>query len=284
MPDRSPSRPTLRTLSPATVPAAAAGHGPAVLLRERRPSPPSEQGGGSGAPEGRGETPAEDNPFAPPPEGTPDRPWQPRRPTGQDGGDHEGQGHGNGNQPWGQWSDRQPGRSQDGFGERPGRGGGPEGPGAQNRWDPTDPNQRRARYALLSGMWGFFFALFDWPFRSWFFGGVALLLASLAMFWAISALRARPAGPESNPPADPDRPAPPAPATTPGGRKQQRTAAVTGLVTSSLALTLLASAFAARVAYADFYTCTADALTLTAEQNCDRLLPEDLRPALGNQD
>ncbi|MEY7981728.1 hypothetical protein AB8O53_36165, partial [Streptomyces pilosus] len=82
-------------------------------------------------------------------------------------------------------------------GDRPrgpeGQGGGPQTPGP--RWDPTDPAQRRARYALLSGMWAFFFALFNWPY-------VALLLGSLALYWAISA---RP------PPPRPPRPPPPAP-------------------------------------------------------------------------
>jgi hypothetical protein len=51
------------------------------------------------------------------------------------------------------------------------------------RWDPTDPAQRRARYALLSGMWAFFFVLFGWSY-------VALLLGALALYWGISALRA----------------------------------------------------------------------------------------------
>ncbi|QKW11091.1 hypothetical protein HUT18_22465 [Streptomyces sp. NA04227] len=308
---------------------AAAERGPAVLLREHRPSPQREQqgggsapdgspgAGGSGAPEGspaghegsggghgsgsgngsegrddsqgrggsegRGGAPVEDNPFAPPPEGTPDRPWQPRQPVDRDGQDG-GQGQG-GRNPWGQWSDRQPGRSQGGFGDRPGRQGGPEGQGTQNRWDPTDPAQRRARYALLSGMWGFFFALFDWPFRSWFFGGTALLLGSLALYWGISSLRARPRTPDPSAPTPPPGNAPGTPpGSAPGGRKQQRTAAITGLVTASLAMTLLASAFAARLAYDEFYTCTSDALTLTAEQNCDRHLPKDLRPVLGNED
>ncbi|MYV93762.1 hypothetical protein GT350_26580, partial [Streptomyces sp. SID1034] len=71
----------------------------------------------------------------------------------------------------------------------------PEGGPGQNpppppglRWDPTDPAQRRARYALLSGMWAFFFALFDMP-------EVALLLGALGLYWAISSLRAKPKPP-----------------------------------------------------------------------------------------
>ncbi|WP_432445662.1 hypothetical protein [Streptomyces rapamycinicus] len=61
---------------------------------------------------------------------------------------------------------------------------GPGGPGGP-RWDPNDPAQRRARYALLSGMWAFFFALFSLP-------QIALLLGVLALYWGISSLRAKP--------------------------------------------------------------------------------------------
>ncbi|MPY44237.1 hypothetical protein FNH04_31330, partial [Streptomyces phyllanthi] len=169
---------------------------PPLLLRERRSSPTPPREGedvpetGQDAAGGRGpQAPSDDNPFAPPPEGAPDRPWQPRRPTGGQGQGTDGDGQ-NGDSPWGsQWSDRQPGRAPGGgFGERPrpsgGGQGGPEGgPGGSGlRWDPTDPAQRRARFALLGGMWAFFFSLFSWPY-------VALLLGALALYWGISALR-----------------------------------------------------------------------------------------------
>ncbi|MFD6285765.1 hypothetical protein [Streptomyces sp. NPDC060205] len=253
---------------------------PPLLLRERRssPTPPRESddvpesGQGSGAPG----NPSDDNPFAPPPEGTPDRPWQPRRPVGGQGQDGRG-GQDDGSSPWGsQWSDRQPGPAQGGrFGDRPGSGnsgggqGGPEGsggPGTGMRWDPTDPAQRRARYALLSGMWAFFFALFSWPY-------VALLLGALALYWSISALRAKPR------PADPDTPAPP-------GRdsKPQTTAAISGLVTASLALVLVATTFTAQLVYRDYYTCVNDSLTNTAKKSCDTLLPDELQRFLGTSD
>ncbi|MEU0003104.1 hypothetical protein ABZ079_02035 [Streptomyces sp. NPDC006314] len=259
MPDRS-----LRLLTFPPLPAQGGERG-AVLLRERPASPPeAPQGGRDG--DGRGGEQQDDNPFAPPPEGTPDRPWQPRHPEGSSG-HGAGSGHGpGGGSPWGsQWSDHQPGRSPGGFGERPGGGpqgpepGGPAGPGM--RWDPTDPAQRRARYALLSGMWAVFFALFSWPY-------VALLLGALALYWGISALRAEPRTP------DPATPAPP------GGRPQ-RTAAISGLVTASLALVLVASTFTVQLVYRDYYTCVGDALTHEAKQSCDRLLPKELRGVLG---
>ncbi|MGW2381392.1 hypothetical protein [Streptomyces sp. NPDC001658] len=280
MPDRSLR---LLTLPPQS---SQRGERSGVLLRERPASPPDAssdntpsggQGGAGqgGTPQGTPQGTQDDNPFAPPPEGSPDRPWQPRHPQGGDSdqgqGPDQGQGQGSGDSPWGnQWSDRQPGRSPGGFGERPGGGapgGGPEGPGGGPgtgmRWDPTDPAQRRARYALLSGMWAFFFALFSWP-------SVALLLGALALYWSISALRAQPVRA-----SDPNTPAP---AQT--GRPQT-TAAISGLVTASLAITLVAAGFAAKLVYSDYYTCTNDALTNEAKQACTDHLPKELRGVLG---
>ncbi|MES4888346.1 hypothetical protein [Streptomyces sp. NPDC096012] len=260
----------------------------AVLLRERPASPPEAPRGRDG--DGRGGERQDDNPFAPPPEGTPDRPWQPRHHPGASSGQDQGQGNGRGqgqgegqgsgsgsedHSPWGsQWSDRQPGRSPGGFGDRPGADpqgpvgpGGPGGPaGSHMRWDPTDPAQRRARYALLSGMWAVFFVLFSWPY-------VALLLGALSLYWGISSLRAKPRS------ASPDTPAAPAPTGRP-----QTTAAVGGLVTASLALALVASTFAVQLVYRDYYTCVGDALTHEAKQSCDTMLPKELRGVLGVSD
>ncbi|MGK5733641.1 hypothetical protein [Streptomyces sp. URMC 124] len=227
-----------------------------------------------------------DNPFAPPPEGQPDRPWQPRqRPQGAQGprdqgdeGSQDDGGSGDGQQPpaWGsQWSSRQPGRHDGGFGGGTGGPGGPAGgPGGNGgglRWDPTDPAQRRARYALLAGMWGFFFALFSIPY-------VALLLGALSLYWGVSALRAK-ARPQRQ---DPDTPAGPAPA--PGAFRPQTTAAVSGLVTGGLALAIVAATFVFQIVYSDYYTCVDDALTQSSQQACEKHLPKQLRPLLGNRD
>ncbi|WP_189855367.1 hypothetical protein [Streptomyces poonensis] len=264
---------------------------PPLLLRERHSSAQSSgsrsgeevptsppQGGqdvsGTGQDTGGGSrASSDDNPFAPPPEGTPDRPWQPRRPAGGQGAGGEG-GEGD-RSPWGsQWSDRQPGRATGGgFGERPrpsgGQGGqgGPEGgPGAGMRWDPTDPAQRRARFALLAGMWAFFFALFAWPY-------VALLLGALALHWGISSLRAK-----SRRSADPDVPAQPDPSARP-----QTTAAISGLVLASLSLAMVAATFTAQLVYRDYYVCTRDALTAAANESCEKHLPEELRGILSTR-
>lgn len=234
-----------------------------MLLRERPASPPDapeDRGREDRGREGRGRE--DDNPFAPPPEGTPDRPWQPRHPAGGDdqSGDGPG-GDGQGGSPWGRWSDRQPDRASGGFGERPGSG--PEGPagggsGPAMRWDPSDPVQRRARYSLLCGMWAFFFALFGWPY-------VALLLGALALYWGVSGLRGRTRSDASD-----------------GGGRPQTTAAVSGLVTASLALALVAAGFASQFLYRDYYTCTGDALTNEAKQSCKQLLPSELRGFFGD--
>ncbi|HEY9372359.1 hypothetical protein, partial [Streptomyces sp.] len=154
----------------------------------------------------------DNNPFAPPPEGAPDQPWQPRRP---EGADDDASGPSDSGEAPGRWSSRQPGRSSAGWGRRPegGQGGGPDGPQENPgpRWDPTDPAQRRARYALLAGMWAFFFAIFD-------LSELALLLGALALYWGVSSLRAKPkpAEPGATPAAGATA------ATTAAARRPQR--------------------------------------------------------------
>ncbi|MER5731065.1 hypothetical protein ABT084_22530 [Streptomyces sp. NPDC002138] len=187
--------------------------------------------------------PENDNPYAAPPEGRPDQPWQPRR-----------------------GADEQERRNRDGGDGPGGLGGGPA------RWDPTDPIQRRARYALLAGMWGFFLGVFEFP-------SAGLLLGALALYWGVSALRAkRPAQPQPS-----DAPAPSAPprptesglaALGPAARPQ-RAAAVSGLVTASLALLLALGTYASHIAYKDFYICRDDALTRTAALQCNTKLPDN---------
>ncbi|MBT2456906.1 hypothetical protein [Streptomyces sp. ISL-86] len=173
----------------------------------------------------------DDNPFAAPPEGRPDQPWQPRGGgAGGPGGDPDAD---------------------------PGGSGGPA------RWDPTDPVQRRARYALLAGMWGFFFGIFGIP-------SMGLLLGALAMYWGISGLRGKPAAPSL------DAPAATSTALTGPAARAQRTAAISGLVTASLALLLAATSYGLQLAYKDFYVCRDDALTQTAELQCNTLLPDNV--------
>ncbi|MFD9503495.1 hypothetical protein [Streptomyces sp. NPDC060035] len=290
-----------------------------TLMRERQPSSPdsSSPTGSSSAPESSppagsssapdssstpdSSAPSDDNPFAAPPEDRPDQPWQPRHPShapGSSGNGGNGEGPSDDRPVWGsQWSDQQPGRQNGGFGSRPGgtggqgsQGGGPEGSPGGLRWDPTDPAQRRARYAVLGGMWAFFFALFDFP-------EIALLLGALAVYWSVSALRA---GPRKNPAQSatgaatagmaPDRAPAPAPsgaapatppATAQNSSRQQTTAAVSGLVTALLALLIVATSFTVQLVYRDYYTCVNDALTKSGALACNDLLPEPLEPFFG---
>lgn len=256
-----------------------------VLLRERRPS----------------STESDDNPFAPPPEDRPDQPWQPRHPANDDDSSSPGSLPSDPDSPsspgsGSQWSPVQPRRQDGGFGSGPQRSkpgpnepdggqGGKGGPGPGLRWDATDPIQRRARYALLAGMWAFFFALFNLP-------QIALLLGALALYWGVSSLRAKPQQraeehPALKPPTAPDASAAlsaPAPAPSPpGSSKQQTTAAVSGLVTAVLALLIVALTFTAQLVYRDYYTCVNDALTIQGQRDCNSRLPDSLVPIIGTR-
>ncbi|MEU9116744.1 hypothetical protein AB0D04_34600 [Streptomyces sp. NPDC048483] len=279
----------------------------AVLLRERKsssssagstsPEPESPESPDSDETSGetsdgkrrRAHTPDHDNPFAAPPADAPDQEWRPRRPQG-DNGDQEQAPQDEPSPTWGsQWSSRQPGRQSGGFGSRQGgrggqQGGGQGGPGGGPgglRWDPTDPAQRRARYALLSGMWAFFFVFLSLP-------EVSLLLAALALYWGISSLRAKPGAAKSAAAATTaameGRPAPSAAGPSgPASTRPQTTAAIAGLVTAALALMMVAATFTVEIVYRDYFTCVDDALTQKSAKSCERLLPEQLRDLLSTQ-
>ncbi|MFE4954096.1 hypothetical protein ACFRCW_08320 [Streptomyces sp. NPDC056653] len=277
-----------------------------LLLRERQ-SPTGSSSDPSDSSDSSNKK--DDNPFAPPPENRPDQPWRPRHPSpGANGsGDNGSNGNGDGSPEggssddrpvWGsQWSSHQPGRQSGGFGGRPGGQAGSNGPGGQGgpeggpgglRWDPTDPAQRRARYALLAGMWAFFFAIFDFP-------EIALLLGALAVYWSISSLRAKPRS--ATPTESTDRTAgtgsgsAPAGGPAPGARtaapyaqgqgRPQTTAAISGLVTALLALSIVAMTFTVQLVYRDYYTCVNDALTKSGQLACNDLLPKPLEPFFG---
>jgi hypothetical protein len=244
-------------------------HRVATALRERRP---------------------QDNPFAPPPEDAPEQPWQPRRPEDSSGPEDERPAPPPPPAWGGQWSDQQPGHQPGGLGggPRPGSGPGSGGNGAGGpsglRFDPTDPAQRRARYALLSGMWGLFFALLGWT-------SFSLLLGALALYWGISALRMKPeqradarsaaAAALSRAPVHDEDPRPQVPAGELAD-KPQRTAAISGIVAGSLAMLLVAATYTVQFVYQDYYSCTRDALTSSSRAACADLLPKPLRSVIDN--
>lgn len=294
----------------------------------------------------------EDNPFAPPPEGQPDQPWQPRDPSDSQGGGESGSSSGgnggsdgSGNGPetgggsgsdgdsdsgrqkpsWGsKWSSRQPSRQSGGFG-RPdngdrdqGDGGQGNGPGGRGlRWDPRDPLQRHARYSLHAGIWALFFSLFSLP-------QIGLLLGALSLYWGINSLRGRKKQREGREGAEPstgrrgkrgrtgasgpaasaedvagtdrsgegadesdrgDSGTPPVKlAVGPAqAARAQTTAAVSGLVMAGLALCVVAGTFTIQLVYSDYYACQEDSLTTSSREECDRLIPDQLRPILENQ-
>ncbi|SOD61982.1 hypothetical protein SAMN06297387_104152 [Streptomyces zhaozhouensis] len=200
---------------------------------------------------GKQERPSEeDNPFAPPPEGQPDRPWRPRRPD-DDSGDERGSGDGS-----------KPGWGGP-FGRRP-RGEGDDDRNGR-RWDPNDPVQRHARYAVLAGMWGVFAGLLSWEW-------LGLLLGALALYWGISALRGGPRDAEGRPPAP-----------TPDGRRPQRGSAIAGVVLAGVALAIVAASYTAQLVYKDYFDCVSDSLTAPSKAACEKDLPSQLRPIFGNE-
>lgn len=256
----------------------------------------------------------QDDPFAPPPEGAPDRPWQPRTPPHGSGGDQEGRGGaggsggqgepgssgsggqdpsgdrgdgdrggdggasgpdgGSGQGPGSPWSSRQPGRHASGFG-----GSGPgAGPGQGPKFDINDPVQRRARYALLAGMWAFFFSLFNVP-------QLALLLGALALYWGISSLRAKPRGADSRGEGGPGaRPDTAVGTGQPGasGIKPQRVAALSGIAAGGIALAMVLGLFITQMVYRDYFDCVSDALTSKARASCSPMMPDWLRTWTGS--
>lgn len=297
---RRAALPLLPAATAGRYPRPATAPGTVLLPREGKPSSASPDSPDSAAPDSPG--PDRDNPFAPPPADAPDQEWRPRHPaphgSGQDGRDENGEPSKDDPAPsWGsQWSPRQPGRQNGGFGTRPGGRGGPQsgGPGGSGgsggglRWDPTDPAQRRARYALLAGMWAFFCVLFSLP-------EISLLLAALALYWGISSLRAKPdsskATAEATTAAMEGRPAPAAPPagqsgapSSQGSTRPQVTAAIAGLVTASLALMMVAATFTVQIVYRDYFTCVNDALTQSSGKSCEKLLPKELRPLLSTRE
>lgn len=272
------------------------------------------------------------DPFAPPSKDAPDRPWRPRQPQrgyatenppgghGQNGhpdgnggpdgepqdGQH-GQGHGQEHGPNGE---QEPGDGRNGRPTGPvvppphpwspgyqGRPQYPYGPQPQApRFDPSDPVQRRARYALLSGMWGIFFLILGVP-------DLTLLLGALALYWSVSSLRgtaktpgagqagsifAAPAEKSQTPSAPPAAEPPPfgtAPGSGPGQQgaypppylggqyppyptKPQLPAAVGGLIASVVGLALVATIFGVQLYYKSFYDCQSNSLTKATYNSC----------------
>jgi hypothetical protein len=228
------------------------------------------------------------DPFAPPPVGTPDRPWQPRGPIAQQ------------HQPPQDAPEERPGdeEPQAGTPGGPDTGAAPEDPSSRGRaqvppphpwspgyqgqqpplprfyppppgprFDPTDPVQRRARYALLSGMWGFLFLILGIPY-------LTLLLGACALYWGISALRGQ--AKAASPAQQAVQPAPQFGPQSPGyppyypqpTSKPQAPAAIGGLIAGTVSLALVAALFGFQLYYKSFFDCRANALTNASYNAC----------------
>ncbi|MER6298128.1 hypothetical protein ABT247_00970 [Kitasatospora sp. NPDC001539] len=209
-----------------------------------------------------GDDNGEHNPFAPPPADAPDQPWQPRGGwPGQGPGGNGGQGGDDRPQlppPWGQGpGDGRPGQ----------RPPAPQPP----RLDPTDPTHRRARNAALAGPFALLclFAEFHW---------VALLVALLAIYWGVSALRTkRPtagAGPTGATAAGAAASGAPAPNPLTRAPNPLTPAALAGILTGAMTVAMVGLMIGLGVYYQDYVTCVQDSLTTVGTENCDRYAPQ----------
>lgn len=218
-----------------------------------------------------GDNTGERNPFAPPPADAPDQPWQPRapqrpagsRPEAPDAPDAPGSSGSSG-------SDERP-QVPPPHPWSPGYQGGwhPQPAPQQPKYDPSDPTQRRARNALISGMAALVCALAGILY-------VALFVGALAVFWGITALRTDTRTAAGNTAAQRSAAnAEPTAATLAGPTANPQTpAALGGLLTGGVAVVFVSCAIGLSLYYQDYVTCVNDALTSTAEQNCSTLAPK----------
>jgi hypothetical protein len=182
------------------------------------------------------------------------------------------------------------------------------------RWDPTDPLQRHARYSLHAGIWGLFFALLSIPQVALLLGALSLYWGINALrgklpksaaerrgqsgkgsktgkrgHRGVAATAEDVAGTSRSAERDdaPDtgggargKPSIPLAVTPAQADKAKRTAAVSGLVTASLTLVIVAATFSFQFVYNDYYACQKDALTKSSREECKQHLPKELRPFL----
>jgi len=206
----------------------------------------------------------ERDPYAPPPEGTPERP--PAAPWNIPGNGSGGGGNG------GPQGDR---------GDRPQRQ--PREP--RERPDPKDVRVRNARMALWAGVWAVFFALF---LPSDLGTVLGLVLGVVAVVLGVRTVRGTTpasAGPriEAGPGGTARHPghAPGGAANRPQVRRAPGSrpgAAIAGLVTGVIAVVWVVGLWSFRFANQDYYDCMDSALTKTGEQRCLDELPDAFHP------
>lgn len=234
----------------------------------------------------------ERDPYAPPPEGAPDRP--PAAPwnlpgggggdgsgdSGGSGGSGGGSGGSGGGGPWG--SPRQ-GRDRD---ER-------DRERRDDERTPTDPRRRNARIGLWVGVWGLVFATLFWE-EAGLVMGVAAVVLGIRTLRGTSAPRVGPRveegpGGTARTPGRARRLVRPArvattPAASASGTVPRPPGAMVGLITGALAIVWVLGVWSFRWSQQDYYDCMDAALTKQAQDQCKQELPSQFRNVVDNLD
>lgn len=244
--------------------------------------------GGTRGAAGAGNDTEERDPYAPPPEGAPDRPpsapWNlpgagsnsgaGRSGTGGSGPDNSG---GSGGGPWGDPDSHRDHRGRDRDDDRP----------------PADPRRRNARFALWLGVWGLFFGIFLWEEAGIVMGFAAAVLGFRALRGTSAPvvgprIEQGPGGTARTPGRARRFPRPARVRTAPGARTPgtapRPQGALVGLVTGVLAVVWVLGVWSFRWSQQDYYDCMDAALTKQAQQQCKSELPEFARDLVDNLD
>ncbi|MGA4540355.1 hypothetical protein ACPA54_10190 [Uniformispora flossi] len=221
----------------------------------------------------------ERDPYAPPPEGAPDRPpaapWN--VPSAGGSGGSGGQGPNpepEQRDPWGRpRQEQRPDRDRD-----------------RDEQKPADPRRRNARIAMWLGLWALLFGLMVSQ-EIGIVMGVAAVVLGVRTLRGTSAPRVGPRveqGPggtahHPGPARRVDRPAVVAPQAA-RGTVTRPPGAMVGLVTGLMAIVWVLSVWSFRWSHQDYYDCMDAALTKTAEQSCKQELPSYLRDNINDVD
>jgi hypothetical protein len=229
----------------------------------------------------------ERDPYAPPPEGAPDRPpaapWNLPGAGGSGGSDDSGSGgSGSGGSGGGGWGDPRSGDRRDRDRER-----------RDEDRPPADPRRRNARIALWLGVWGLFFGFFLWE-EAGIVMGVAAFVLGVRSLRGTSAPRVGPRveqgpGGTARTPGRARRLARPARVNTAPGASTQGTVprppgALVGLVTGALAVVWVLGVWSFRWSQQDYYDCMDAGLTKQAQDECKHELPSFMRNMVDNLD
>ncbi|MDI2126779.1 hypothetical protein [Yinghuangia seranimata] len=226
----------------------------------------------------------ERDPYAPPPEGAPDRPpAAPWNLPGSGGSGSDGQGGG----PWGDprsGRDQRPDRDRDRDRDRERR---------DDERTPVDPRKRNARIAVWLGVWGLVIAVTVRE-EIGLVMGIAATVLGVRSLRGTSPARVGPRieqgpGGTARTPGRARRLARPARVETPPTASVQGTiarpqGALAGLVAGALTVVFVLGVWGFRTWQSDYYDCMDAALTNTAEKQCKQELPSMFRSLVDEVD